>query len=359
MRKLDRYLIREMLGPFLFGMGAFAVVLVGVDVLYQALEMILEEGLPAGPVLLAALYRLPQTMVMTLPMATVFSSLMAFGGLSSHGEITAMRAGGVGLYRMAAPALGLGLVVSLLSLWLNGWLIPHANQASNQVIAQLKQQDLTKQGSLIIRIPAKGPMQRWVAAESFDTATQTLHKVLIEEYREGVSQGFFAADSAQWQDTTWVLRGARRSQVTPEGVFTVDIGVIRYDIGKSPWELAQVKRKPRDMSMEELRRLGHPPVEGDSQAARDAREEIAMRLAVPWAALGLALIGLPLGIRPQRTSTGIGLGLSLAIILAYYIVISMMRILGQQGALPPLVADWIPNLLLYTVGVGLLVNSSR
>ena len=47
MRKLDRYIIQEMLGPFLFGMGAFAIVLVGVDLMYHALRLILEEGLEA------------------------------------------------------------------------------------------------------------------------------------------------------------------------------------------------------------------------------------------------------------------------------------------------------------------------
>ena len=359
MRKLDRYLIREMIGPFLFGMGAFAIVLLGVDLLYSALRMIMEQGLPVGPVLLASFYRLPQTLVMTLPMATIFASLMAFGGLSSHGEVTAMRAGGIGLYRMAVPALLLGLVVSIGSFGLNGWLIPFANQASNQVLAGLKQQDLTKQESLLIRIPTKGPLQRLVRAERFDAVTQTLHELVICEFRNGAPVAFYAATSAQWQGTTWVLTGAKRDQETPSGLLTVDMGVIRYDIGKSPWELAQSKRQLQDLSMAELRALGDAATTGDPQPARNAREELALRLAVPWAALGLALIGLPLGIRPQRTSTGVGLGLSLAIILVYFIIISMMRILGQQEALPPNVADWIPNVLLYTIGAGLLVNSSR
>jgi lipopolysaccharide export system permease protein len=84
-----------------------------------------------------------------------------------------------------------------------------------------------------------------------------------------------------------------------------------------------------------------------------------MRWAVPWAALGLALIGVPLGIRPQRTSTGVGLAISLGVILVYYPVFNMMRILGQQGALPPGLSDWIPNLLLYAIGLGLLINASR
>ncbi len=358
MRALDRYLIREMLGPFLFGMGAFGVVLVGVDLLYHALRLILEDNLPLGPVLVATLYRLPQTVVLTLPMSVIFSTLMAFGTLSSHGEITALRAGGIGLYRMAMPALGLGLVISLVSLYLNGWLIPAANQASDRVLVELKKQELTKQESLVLRIPTKGPLQRWVLAESFDPATQTMRGVAVWEYRNGKPVTSYAAAWAVWQGKTWILKEVKRVEQTSSGPLTQSIADLRYDLGKSPVELTQAKRNLANMSTRELALLGNSPTGRDTELARKAREERQLRLAVPWAALGLALIGLPLGIRPQRTSTGVGLGISLAIILAYYIIISMMRILGQQEALPPAVADWIPNLLLYTIGLGLLVNAA-
>ena len=359
MRKLDRYLIREMVGPFFFGMGAFAIVLVGVDVLYQALRMIMEQGLPAGPVLLSSLYRLPQTIVVTLPMSVVFATLMAFGGLSGHGEITALRAGGIGLYRMALPALGLGLTIAVGSFLLQGWLIPDCNNASDVVLAKLSKTGAGKQKNLIIPIPEADHPDRIVYAHDFDMVTQTLHKVLIVEIHKGQWGLAYSAESAQWRGNTWVLHGVQRIEYTADGSLQVAVPDLSYDIGKSPWELAQARRSLQDMGMDELTRLGQAPPGGDTQQAREAREELQMRVALPWAAIGLALVGLPLGIRPQRTSTGMGLGLSLGIILVYYIIIQLMRVLGQQGALPPALSDWIPNLLLYTIALGLLVNASR
>jgi lipopolysaccharide export system permease protein len=347
-----------MLGPFLFGMGAFAVVLIGVDLLYHALRLILEDNLPVGAVLLATLYRLPQTIVMTLPMSVIFSTLMAFGTLSSQGEVIALRAGGIGLLRMAVPALGLGLAVSLVSLYLNGWLIPYANQASEQVLAGLRREAPTLGKPLIIPIPSKGPPDRVLWAHDLDPDTQTLHTVVIWEFRHGQPATSYAAASAQWQGKTWVLRQVKRVQQTPSGPLTQDVRDFEYNLGMSPFELAASNKNLINMSTRELAVLGNSPAGHDTQLARDAREERQLRLAVPWASLGLALIGLPLGIRPQRTSTGVGLGISLAIILVYYIIISMMRILGQQEALPPALADWIPNLLLYTIGLGLLINAS-
>ena len=359
MCKLDRYLIREMLGPFLFGMGAFAVVLVGVFNLYEAMRMIMERGLPVGPVLLFSFYLLPQTIVMTLPMSVIFAVLMAFGGLSSHGEVTALRAGGVGLWRMSGPALLLGLAISIVSAFLYGWIIPYSNNASEAALAPYVSDSASKESHLLFKIPDKDHPQREVEADRFDPATETLYGVWIWEYRDGEAVTSYWAKTAQWKNQTWVLRDVRQAQMTRSGPLTKDVDEITFDIGKSPAEIAKAKTRLPDLTMAELKRLGQPPPGGDTQQARDAREELQMRLAVPWAALGLALIGVPLGIRPQRTSTGVGLAISLGVILVYYPVFNMMRILGQQGALPPMLSDWIPNLLLYTIGLGLLINSSR
>ena len=112
MRKLDNYVLREMIAPFAFGVAAFVTMLVSVDLLYDALKLIIRQGYPPGIVARAFLYRLPQTIALTLPMATMFSTLMAIGRLSGDGEVVALRAGGISLLRVAAPVLCAGLVVS-------------------------------------------------------------------------------------------------------------------------------------------------------------------------------------------------------------------------------------------------------
>jgi len=209
-------------------------------------------------------------------------------------------------------------------------------------------------------IPSRGSPDRVLYASRLDPETQTLYNLVIWEFRQDRPYDSVAAATARWEGETWILTDVALGQRTSKGAWlTQKTDTMHYDLGKAPWEVAQANKKPRDMTMAELKallRLEHAP---DGEAARLAREEFHLRLAVPWAALGLALIGLPLGIRPQRTSTGVGLGISLAIILAYYIILSLMRILGQGGGLPPMVADWIPNLLLYTIGLGLLIQASR
>lgn len=359
MRILDRYLVRQMLGPFVFGVGAFAVVLVGIEILYDAFRLVIQQGLPAGQVTLAMLYRMPQIVVLTLPMSVVFSTLMAFGGLSGNGEVTAMRAGGVSLWRLSAPALIVAVLVAWVSFVLNGWIVPYGNAASQVVLAGLRQEALQAGQYLTVQIPDRGPPDRVLWTERLDPQTNTLHTLLIWEFRQGRPELFLSAESAVWAEEEWVLQGVKYVRETAAGRVTQEIETMRYTLGKAPWELQAAARKPRDMTLAELRRLIALQRYEDSELGRQALEELHMRFAVPWAAIGLALVGLPLGLRPQRTSTGVGLGISLAIIMAYYIVFSVMRIFGQEGTLHPAVSDWIPNFLLFTIGLGLLINASR
>ena len=356
MRRFDRYLIREMAGPFLFGLGAFLIVTVGIDLIYRALDLIMNNGLPAGAVLRAMAYRLPWLLVLCFPGAMIFSTLMAVGELSGHGEITAMRAGGIGLWRMAVPTLTLAVVVSVVTLVLNVWLIPFSTAQSAAILAELRKESSQQVENVVVPIPPKNP-EIFFIARQFDPDSNVLRGLWIAEYRDGVPKDTILAESATWEGSSWILHQARKQ--SPDGRLLVEMDRMKYDLGPNPLEMAASKRKPADMTVAELQGLMALPRGTNDLLRTQAQEEWSFRIAVPWAALGLALIGLPLGIRPQRTSTGVGLGISLAVILAYYITMSAMRILGQQGNLPPVVADWLPNVLLYTTGLGLLINKSR
>jgi lipopolysaccharide export system permease protein len=79
--------------------------------------------------------------------------------------------------------------------------------------------------------------------------------------------------------------------------------------------------------------------------------EIAGRWSVPWGVVGCALVGIVLGIRPQRTSRGVALGISLVVILIYYLVMHTMSIVAEQGHISPVVCAWMPNGVLFLIGL--------
>jgi lipopolysaccharide export system permease protein len=78
------------------------------------------------------------------------------------------------------------------------------------------------------------------------------------------------------------------------------------------------------------------------------------KLAIPFASLVFALIGAPMGLRRPRSGNAMGLGLSIVLIFAYYIVWNGAGVMGQGGAITPLVASWLANAIGLLSGLALL-----
>ncbi|MEO1131709.1 MAG: LptF/LptG family permease, partial [Cyanobacteria bacterium J06639_1] len=83
------------------------------------------------------------------------------------------------------------------------------------------------------------------------------------------------------------------------------------------------------------------------------------KYSIPFVCLTFALVGAPLGLRPQRTSSSIGLGLSVLIIFGYYLAMFISQALGQVGALGPAIAAWLPNIVGCSIGGFLVYRASQ
>ncbi|HXE73422.1 MAG TPA: LptF/LptG family permease, partial [Candidatus Nitrosotenuis sp.] len=83
------------------------------------------------------------------------------------------------------------------------------------------------------------------------------------------------------------------------------------------------------------------------------------KMALPFACLVFGLLAVPLGTRPHRTTTSIGLGICLVFILAYYVLMTLGTVLGEAGAIDPALGAWLPNAVFGAVGLLLLLATSR
>lgn len=362
MRRLDRYILSELSGPLLFGVGTFLVVLVGAQLAPYVLKLLVRENYPLDIALQIFIYRLPGLVALTFPMAAMFGSLMALLTLSSQGEVIAMRAGGVSLQRLAAPVLGMGLVISLATLLFNEVLTPGASERAQELVINYSRVARPRE-HFTFSIPSTGVPQRIVHVEKFDPAARTLVGLLIVEMQAGKFWQLFSAERAEWQGEEWLLINVERTVALPGGAQRRErIAKLTYDVGRSPADMLRVDRDLQDMRMSELYRLLEErrrqglPYKPDQLSLL---QMINLRLALPWASVGFALIGVPLGIRPMRATTGVGLGISLIIVFAYYVLFNTMNLIGQQGTLAPWFTAWFPNVILYSAGLLLFAGARR
>jgi lipopolysaccharide export system permease protein len=86
--------------------------------------------------------------------------------------------------------------------------------------------------------------------------------------------------------------------------------------------------------------------------------ELHSRFAFPFASLVFAVLAVPLGMQNRRSGKSAGFATSIGILLAYYVVQSLLRTLADKGTLPPALALWLPNLIFLGLGWYLLRRAS-
>lgn len=366
MRILDRYVTSHFARPMLTGVAAFAAILLGVQPMYEAVNLVVQKGLPVSIALQAFILQVPGMVALTVPMATMFASIMASGELSSHGEVVAMRAGGISVARMMSSVVAAGVVIAAFGFGFNELVSPQCNYRATTLIVDYvnRQDNLAKPVSM--EIPEEGPVQRWVHADKVNPRNKTMTGVTIVEFDKGKPRVTIYAERAEWRGTIWRLVNVIYKEDTGRGYRESHLKELRYDLGRTPDEIqSSGRRRPEELTLPqllaEIRATPVKPVVPGQDAGRRLwlLQHLNIRVAAPWAALCFAVLGFPLGLRPHRTSTGVGFGISLAVVFVYYIVINVLRAFGEQGALSPVVAAWAPNVMVLGVGLGLLVEASR
>lgn len=345
MRIADRYVASELLPPFALGVGGFFVILVG-DVLYTLADYIV-AGTATPDVIVRLLgYKLPAIMVITFPVSTLFGTLLGLGRLAKDNELQAMRLMGTSLVRAFAPAMAFGVLVMGLTFLTNEIVSPWANHRANNLIRS------TLFGAAFPQVREqvflRGPGSRFLYVHQIDRDARVLRNVMIYEAERALPR-LITAREATWSAKTWTLHEGVAREVGPDGFTAYEAGfaAMEINVGLDAGAFLTSQRTPEEMTFRELRTQSELFESGLSPRVA---VEFHRKLAVPAASLVFALIAAPLSLQSARGGRFVGVGLCIALLFAYYSVMSIARAFGSSGALSPLLSAWAPNLLFLTAG---------
>lgn len=373
---MDRYIIAEMMLPFLFGVGAFTTLVMAVGSLFELVRLVVEAGLSLSAALQVFALRAPGIIVLTFPMSMLLATLLAYGRLSADSEITALRSCGVSLYRLVVPALLFSVLVTGLTFFFNELVVPRSNRQAALTLNRALNRDPSFQRENILyqefgeilspegdgSFSRRQGLTRQFYARSFD-GNQMRGIVVLDFSNEALNQ-ILLAQRGRWdpQHNLWVFEEGTNYIVSPDGTYSniATFGRQELRLSRAPLELAQEARSPEEMNIQELSRyIEVIASSGDRQRVRRLQVSLYQKYALPFVCLAFTLIGAPLGLRPQRTSSSLGLGMSVLIIFAFYVLLFITQALGQIGVLGPAVAAWLPNWICAVVGLGLLYRANQ
>ncbi|HNX91588.1 MAG TPA: LptF/LptG family permease, partial [Candidatus Omnitrophota bacterium] len=136
MRILRDYILKEFFSSFILSIVVFTFVLLVGNIIKLA-DLVINKGVDILSVLRLFLYLVPWLLSFTLPIAALTAVILTFGRFSSDGELTAMKASGIGLFRVSVPVIMLGIIFSFLAFFLNDQVSPNASFASRRVIKEI------------------------------------------------------------------------------------------------------------------------------------------------------------------------------------------------------------------------------
>ena len=354
-KTIDRYIFKELIEPFLFGLGAFTAILSSSMVLFELVRAVVLRGMPLAVALQIFVYRLPGIVVYIFPMATLLAALLAFARLSHDSEIIAFRAAGVSLFRLIVPVAALGLLVSFTNLTFSEIVVPESSKAAKNLLIETSARREPKlQKNVFVPELERGALKRIFYAETMQGGT--LHGVIVQEFEAGRLSQIINAKEAAWQGdkNQWLFKHGTIYLLAETGEYK---HLIKFDeqyitIKYTPADFYVGDRNPDEMNIGQLRDFIALREKMGSEVT-DFKIQLNMKMAIPFASLVFALLGAPLGLSPRRTSGSVGLGISIIVIFFYYIATFISMAVGELKIMPPGLAAWLPNV--FTGGAGLYI----
>ncbi|WP_366934358.1 LptF/LptG family permease [Selenomonas sp.] len=361
-RILDKYIFREVVLTFIFGIFAFSTVFIGSGTLFRIAKYITDYGASITSVIKVFVYSLPGVVMWTFPMSMLLASLLTFGRLSSSSEITAMKSCGIGFFRIAAPAILLGFFVSIGAIWFNEYVVPWGNSAYRNVVFYEIQgrNGLESQDHVILKDIQDGKIQRLLYARRYDADTETLQGLTLQEFGDdGKVKHVENADYAEYGEKQWTMHNGMIYDIAEgESEHSMRFNTQVLPINASPKQIVREQKDPEELTMKELK-AQIEIMKTQYVNTNKLETELYQRITVPLASLIFALVGVPLGLQPTRNSSSAGFAISIVIIFIYYALMTMANALGRSGALAPALAVWIPNLVGLIAGLYLVRKASR
>jgi lipopolysaccharide export system permease protein len=194
-RLLSRYLLRQMVAPFLFGLAALTSLML-LSQIAKKFGALVGKGLPWSVIAEVFGLSLPFIVAMTLPMAVLLAVLYAFSHLAADNEITAMRASGISVYQILGPVLAWGVAMSAVNFVFVDQVLPRTNARLRTLLIDIgrKKPTLELREQVINEVP---PSQYYLRAGRIDAATGRLKDITIYDMGGETNRRIIYADSGR------------------------------------------------------------------------------------------------------------------------------------------------------------------
>ena len=350
MKTLDRYVLRQFF-------RIFAVCVIGVPFIFiiinltEQIDDYLAKDLTSGSILAHYVYQIPYYVLLSFPIAALLAAVFTISNMTRHFEVSAAKAGGVSFYRLVAPVLEVGMLISVVALGLTE-VVPAANRRSEDALGETASQRAGNRVSFIFR----GEEGRYYYIRRLAAGRGEIDDILIVREGSGYVYPSYdaAATEARWDKDRqrWVME-AGRLRYFPERDGTLEF---RFDelwqrgFTETPDELLARPKGEEEMGFAELGRYIEA-IERSGSKTGKLRVEQQLKLAFPFTCFIIVMFGLPLANSSRKGGASLSIGIALGTTILFLILVRVAQAMGAADVIPPVAAAWLANVVFLVAGL--------
>lgn len=375
---LDKYIVKQVVETFLISLVIFTSIIFATDAFITIVKQITNYGIPLQIAAMLVMLKLPSMLILTIPMGILLATIMTVNRMNNAQEITIFKACGIGVDRIAKPIMICATIASLFGFTVNEIIAPAASQQAKTLTIWAIMQKNVPNGkkNFIFKEMKNGNLHRFFHIAS--VADNRLHNITVLDLSRKNTIQVIYAKKGDTSPEGWVMDNgvvytiATTGKVLNTAVFTtmnfdntaeavqriteVNENELNY------FDLKKHIKKEHASIDEKINTMAKNAAENSKtiDAEKTKKEikkhllefEILMneKLALPFTAIVFAIIAIPLAITGPRARFNRGLLFSIVILFAFYILRALAISLGQGGMISPVLAAWLPNIVLFSLG---------
>lgn len=355
---LDKYILKQVIEVFILGVVVFTSIIFASDTFTTLVKQITNYGIPFKVALMMILLNIPGILVLSIPMSVLLSVVMTVNKLCLSSEITVMRSCGIGINRISKPIFCFALFMSFVAFFINETIVPITTvQSKTLAIWALGQKNVPdgKKNFTFKEVNDKKQLKRLFyvgACEKEELKNITVLDLTNKDTIQIIQSETGSVGISGWNfNNAYVYTISKNGQILNTswlGKTNADFG---FSIKESLFEL-----KPEEYNFIGLTKYLKTHSQEISNKINEYKVKLHDKVALPLTTIAFVLIGIPLSITPPRVRYNRGFLFSILILFFFYLIRAFSFSLGESGTLYPLLAAWIPNIILITIGSILYYN---
>lgn len=392
MKTIDRYILKQLISVTFLGVLSLTMLLLLGQLFKELHTLLVESGAPPTIVIDFILQVIPFSLTFSVPWGFLTAVLLVYGRLAADNELTSMRMAGLSLWRLSAPAIGLGLVLSGLCYYINIEVAPKGKNAMSELVMKAAMDNPRNLLNSSQSVTKLDKVQLYIEHREGDQL-KGLHVYPVEKgldmgsdfdaiHAESATIGEFDLKTRLLQLT---LKNARieRSGGALTDMPAISVMPLRIHIPIRD----QRKLKPNRftnseisyvlehiettllLNMKDIERYAdnaavHPVFPCASQLWAEVRKDVnyynalkhkknrlafetegVQRASFACACLVFSLIGVPLAITARRKDTSTGFAIGILVAAVYFMALVFCELSRKSSGMTPYIVLWLPNVL--------------